>query len=460
MSESVVSPISWVVLISLGATRVKWLLIGLVLAGTAGAAGYFYINQQVKQAQELTEQLLVDAPAVPTELTDVFSVKGVRNLKGYWMQCTHSMALSDDEGNKAFIYNVTVVHFPGDREVTYYSREMDSCPSPVEYARGQYYAHLTTHQTFWLINKRALTGVGWYRGMMNERFIPEGMPETLDVIAYEEMSDGDGSKSKAYFYIDDATPEIKLYRGGTEDLDLMSVSPWVFLGEEIVNSSIEVGEPVVETEKEKAERAYRSELAELTGQDYIDYLRGIEALFIKLSEDNEQVTREKVALLKRYASVADYEYTGEEAYPYSIGLLDTTLGYMELHCVGCENTTYMTYWNVSDGSQLVGIVNRGCGPVCEDSIGFVSFKGEERKDIAADDLMPKISMYDFLLDPQNRAYLEQDAWELSYNLPRDGKNILVKLDGATNAEVFKGNCVRFLWQDGRFAQGEFSMQCN
>ncbi|MDH5737049.1 MAG: hypothetical protein OEZ23_02010 [Gammaproteobacteria bacterium] len=429
----------------------KWLFLLVALAG-AGSAGYYYLylpNQSIKP-----EVAPAPKPAVPTPLMTVLSAKGESPLDGYWLQCTSGMAIHDEEGNKVFHYNIAVAQFHDTRTATYYARELDHCPDPIQFANGQFESHLFTNRQFWLINKKVQNAVEWDRGMTNELPVPEGLPDKLDVIAYDQMSDDDGRKTAVYFFIDDSAATRKLYRGGSEDMGKMSTDYWVFLGEEIVNASIQTGEPIEETEEEKARR----EMARLSGQGFVDKLKGIEALFVQLSAGDEEITREKIEILKRYHNISmqdDAGFSQEGKYHYVISTLDASAGYMALQCTGCENNKYMTYWNVSDGSQLLAEVDRGCGPVCEDSIHFYAFKGNEVTHITGDQIVGSVSIYDFLLDPQNMAYLEQDAWELSYNLPKSGKDIIVSLYGAKDDQVFKGDCFKLIWNDGAFEKSDY-----
>lgn len=203
--------------------------------------------------------------------------------------------------------------------------------------------------------------------------------------------------------------------------------------------------------------------------DYAKKLRGIEYYFVEIAKNKPKVTFEKIRLLMIYnkASIPSevekhYSELENPNYPYKINLLDKRSGYLKLNCIGCENTTFMTYWNVKDGSKLIGVVNRGCGPVCEDDVSFFKYKKNKLSSIPRYNVIPNIKKSEFrnnvkfVVPPVFKGmtpseFENMEPWEVTYNLPRSGKTILVSFD-LSSEKYFTGNCMKLLWQDGRFAR--------
>ncbi len=202
--------------------------------------------------------------------------------------------------------------------------------------------------------------------------------------------------------------------------------------------------------------------AYMASEHYAKNLKGIEYFFIETTRAKAEMTLEKSRLLMLYNKQAvptvinDYfARTETHVFPYAISLLDQKGGYLKLTCIGCENTQYMTYWNVSDKSKLVVEIDHSCGPVCDDQIKVYNFKDRVLTKLRRDQVIPRIKAADFLLESKNAPLLEQDAWEIAYHLPRKGKDILVTLF-LTDKTLFKGNCLPLLWKDGKFEKGEVS----
>lgn len=203
----------------------KWVLIFALFAAGAAAAGYFvFIHNMTQEEPVVTESAL---PGPPKELMNIFSSQGERSLAGRWIRCTQRMA-TDPDGNREFIYQVTIANFPGPREVNYFRKEVNECPDPSALP-ADLHGGLPDYSrnTFWLVSKSAKHHVEWYRGLMNERAVPKGLASTLSVVEYQQMSEDNGRKTPVYFYIDDSHLPYKLYTGGAHDAGRMGTAPWI-----------------------------------------------------------------------------------------------------------------------------------------------------------------------------------------------------------------------------------------
>lgn len=399
-------------------------------------------------AQEKTS----DLPETPKEPLDVISFQGEYSLFGKWYRCYHSLE-KDEQGNQKIVISVDLVQFPGPREVNFFTAKMDACPEPSSLPNNMFDAPEFTKKTYWLVGKMTRHNIYWHRGILGEQPMPVSMPEKLSVTEFQKMSNIDGAKSQLLLYIDESGSSKKLYVGGSRNMSLLDTFPFQYIGNMTDTKLLPYDF--------KTENVLFSKIIE----SYTKKLKGIEAIYMRFNKEEPELLAEQLIELMLYHKepvpkiLQEIFYNREERLSrYSIELVDRRSGFMRSTCIGCEETTEMTYWNVSDGSQVIAVNSRGCGPVCEDYLSIFNLSGEKNKAIPAKNYIKPLT--DFLIDSSNSAFFEQDAWELLNHLPRKGKNIMIKLEGVTNISnyknIFKGNCYYLIWKDGYFEQGDIT----
>ena len=124
-----------------------------------------------------------------------------------------------------------------------------------------------------------------------------------------------------------------------------------------------------------------------------------------------------------------------------------------------EGATSLTYWNISNGDKLIGIVDQSCGGACICEILFWQLSEGVYKELEHEKVLPKISISDFF----DTELMKSDGLDIikdvqnygpNYYLPSNGKNIRVKhqielLNGQTN-KYERYQEIKLLWNDGSF----------
>ena len=188
-------------------------------------------------------------------------------------------------------------------------------------------------------------------------------------------------------------------------------------------------------------------------KQFVQGVKGIERYYLLISIDNQSVSLSKIESLLKYhkekvpnALKRLQQSVAPAQMVFNINKINKRAGYMSTQCAGCEVSNRYVYWSINKATKLMGIVSSTCGPICESSLMFVKFNGDQQVDAKIEDYASQITPKFFLKDKTNTAYLEQDAWEVSITLPEVGTDILFKLDNVNNKEVFQGNCIKLLWQ--------------
>ncbi|MGL1889875.1 MAG: DUF3256 family protein [Reichenbachiella sp.] len=128
-----------------------------------------------------------------------------------------------------------------------------------------------------------------------------------------------------------------------------------------------------------------------------------------------------------------------------------------------EGSKTLTYWNLSNGDKLIGIVSESCGGACSCRIKFLKISNSTYTEINLDAVIPTIEMSDFIdlkkLQEANinihTTVIENDYL---FELPENGKNIIVSSQlELTDREIkpyFKQRRLTLYWKDGVFIKEE------
>lgn len=217
---------------------------------------------------------------------------------------------------------------------------------------------------------------------------------------------------------------------------------------------------VEETNGKKAEVSDES-LEEI--RSFVENLDGITFYFMQLSGEDET---EFIAKYDRLMDEMGDQVSDEirdflegqqfNPYPYSIMVLDTTHNYLELECMDCKDSKYFKAWD-KDGEFLIAQIDRECKPDCKDELSFYSYRAGELSSLKTEEIMKPVTIEDFFIDPEGHAAEELSEFpvEMSFRLPREGKNIMVELTGGTSPNTYKGTRLELIWKEGKFERGEF-----
>jgi hypothetical protein len=133
-----------------------------------------------------------------------------------------------------------------------------------------------------------------------------------------------------------------------------------------------------------------------------------------------------------------------------------------------EGSSHMTFWNLSTGNKLIGVVSGSCGGACSNDIEFLILANGRYKSIETSEVLPKLTFSDFMdVDRMlaNNIDVEKEkelfsTYELLYSLPSKGKNITVEsqyqelaMDERHKAYNL-GSRLELIWQDGKFVKGK------
>ncbi|MEQ9231791.1 MAG: hypothetical protein RIF46_14000 [Cyclobacteriaceae bacterium] len=173
---------------------------------------------------------------------------------------------------------------------------------------------------------------------------------------------------------------------------------------------------------------------------FLEQLKGIEKFVVRnnyymlsavLKAKGDSATSSKI--MKTLKSV------NENNWGFEVITLDSRNGFIEYYPKGAEVTITSCYWNVSDGSKLIGTEAVGCGPVCESELSFTRFANGKYEQLENEKVIPGIGTLSELLVPDIATQI--DPFEFRYLLPRKGKDIQFCLEQ---------ECVTLEWNDGTF----------
>lgn len=147
-------------------------------------------------------------------------------------------------------------------------------------------------------------------------------------------------------------------------------------------------------------------------------------------------------------------------------VFDQKNGYLKI-TGAFEGWIEVCFWNMQDGSRIIGVVTAGCGPVCECDLTFISLKSGIYKRLNTKDIVPPCGFSDFFstkalkeagINPQDVGK-QFEQYSLLYTLPRYGKNITVSEqfsdfgDLADPSKFVLGEKIELIWDNGKFVKG-------
>lgn len=140
---------------------------------------------------------------------------------------------------------------------------------------------------------------------------------------------------------------------------------------------------------------------------------------------------------------------------------DVKNGYLKL--VGnMEGFIELCFWKTANGKQLIAVYHEACGPGCNvESLKFYDYDGKKFTPKPLTEILPfdLTQAFDaFLLTRQSLKFMDANdvTAGLTFELPRVGKNILMKWGGTESMEVYKkyakGDRMILVWANGRFTK--------
>jgi|GEM_PF-1748009 hypothetical protein len=196
-------------------------------------------------------------------------------------------------------------------------------------------------------------------------------------------------------------------------------------------------------------------------QNIIDFFQELPDTAIR------QLTKEQRKKIVKYSldnnSYDDaIEDLKKEGNSYAFSKVDIQNGFLEM--VGYfEGFFQMCYWNLNNGEKLIAVYEQGSGPIgYVEHFAFFIFNGKEYQPVNINDIIPNIEQ-DFFRDnyESNKKKMEKDevVASLLFELPRQGKNIVVKWGNKETQETYQkynivGNRMDLIWNDGKFRKGK------
>ncbi len=130
-----------------------------------------------------------------------------------------------------------------------------------------------------------------------------------------------------------------------------------------------------------------------------------------------------------------------------------------------EGSESLKYWDVSNGSQLIGIGYLECSGLCNYDLRFYLKKGEKTNKLEANYVLPEVTIADFFdTEQMKKAGISKlknsdfpEFYGFLYHLPQEGENITVESQthrfGKIPDEYKKydlGSKIELIWNDGTF----------
>ena len=205
------------------------------------------------------------------------------------------------------------------------------------------------------------------------------------------------------------------------------------------SAEMDASEKVIEESAEEVRRTIARSDSVMVNS-LIEELKGIEKYAVRdnyymlaavLEKEGDSIASGKVLALLE--DIFDYPRL------IDVTVLDARNGYIEFYPRGTEAFVTMCYWNVSDGSKLIGTEVVGCGPVCESELSFTKYEDGVYEQLEVNEI---VSDFDQLPGMLVDDYASQvDPFEFRYLLPQKGKDIRFCLED---------DCAVLKWQDGGF----------
>lgn len=188
----------------------------------------------------------------------------------------------------------------------------------------------------------------------------------------------------------------------------------------------------------------------------VNELKGIELYFV--FNNNFRKMTEGLKMLLEYKQLSMPPLLQTVATHFRITSIDENLRLMNIECIDCETSRRMSYWDIEDGSVLIGTVEKGCGPLCSYQIEFSVFRNGTMEKIDKTSVMPSISLSDFLSDPaEAEAIISGTAYEMPIRLRNNGNDLSVGLwldEPDKYIKKLRGDLIPFTWNGMNFYRGE------
>ena len=190
----------------------------------------------------------------------------------------------------------------------------------------------------------------------------------------------------------------------------------------------------------------------------------LKTYFLELSDTGIGFTKSEIELMiSNYLEGKNSMQNGIGNGKHYLSKYEPNNGYLSI--IGAyEGSEAMTFWNVSDGSKLIGYTSEDCGPICDHNIIFYLKTKNHMTRLDLNHVLPTITLSDFMDVPAMKrdgidvTQVAESFYstDLIYNLPSKGKNIIVESqfnDLDVPSELGKYNLgwkIELVWNDGTF----------
>lgn len=194
----------------------------------------------------------------------------------------------------------------------------------------------------------------------------------------------------------------------------------------------------------------------------IGFAQTIKEIFLEIPERVFRITKgEKELLIKNFLEGRKGREFGVGKSNHHLSVYEPKNGYLLL-TGDYEGSMTMTFWNISDGGKLIGIVSSSCGGICANDLTFYYRGSKGLSKLELNNFLPTIALNDFFDTQLMKAdgvdlELEKQEfyyYDLLYRLPLNGKNIIV----TSQHDVNDNNMLKYEitsqlileWDDGIF----------
>ncbi|MEL6536577.1 MAG: hypothetical protein AAFQ98_14260 [Bacteroidota bacterium] len=215
---------------------------------------------------------------------------------------------------------------------------------------------------------------------------------------------------------------------------------------EEVPEEVEMAEETTQPEADEEEILVALSAADSTTLNgMLSELKGIDKFFVvdsyyrlqAILAQKEDPRAEEVAQLLEGIETDEPTLYFIEKYQPKDGYLSYTPGPVEVFIE-------MVYWNVTDGSQLIGYQALSCGPVCDVELSFNSYRNGVYESLPVEEVL-SASQAD-MSEKLAPGYMEDDEpYEFVFQFPLQGKDLKYCLEE---------ECLVLAWNDGTFTLQE------
>ena len=190
----------------------------------------------------------------------------------------------------------------------------------------------------------------------------------------------------------------------------------------------------------------------------------LNSLFVEMAEFGGMSKSERELLIENYQNNKTGFENGVGSSKHFLTVFSPKNGYL-VYGGAYEGTTTMTYWNLSNGNKLIGLVKSSCGGVCDEDLEFYLKTHEGISQLELSQVILEIDMSDFFDQEKMKKDgltkpITNDLFEFypfMYQLPSDGKNLTIRSQthelGSIPSELVKydlGWELELVWNDGNF----------